>query len=413
MKKLFTIALAFAMAALVLFILPFQSLAGTGTEAGPGTLTEEASAADIAAEKEAEAPLSWERSVALMNINNSTVRKLRNAQIQAYRQYQSSALQAGTIDTRGFTVNFGGIETFIYYNDETRVAMTKIKELMPEQLKFSWEAAGQNRIITENTLKTGLRGVFYGVYNAQADLQLKQKQLDFCMELHRQDKIRFNRDMISDIELQESEYNLTEAQKDAAAAKRNYENAVRSFNQYVGLLSKTRYTRISYDEAYSRLDLKPVDSYITEALANRFDITGIQKQIVLKQQEKKIIESGYTYKISTTAQDEYERLLNDLEQIGADLEGNLLSVADEIRNAYVDVVNTGKSVDNLFNTLKLQRKNYENMKLRYEAGMISKNSLTQGELGLMQVENAYNAVLFDYNTRIMRFKNAAGIGPAY
>lgn len=77
------------------------------------------------------------------------------------------------------------------------------------------------------------------------------------------------------------------------------------------------------------------------------------------------------------------------------------------------MISTGKSVDNLNNTFKLQRSSYANMQARYKAGMISKNNLTQAELGLLQVENGYKAALYDYNTRIMRFNNATGIGPGY
>lgn len=95
------------------------------------------------------------------------------------------------------------------------------------------------------------------------------------------------------------------------------------------------------------------------------------------------------------------------------MEGMRLTIINEIKNAYVDVINTGKRLDNVNNTLKLQRSSYANMQARYKAGMISKNILTQSELGFLQVENGYKAALYDYNTRIMRFNNATGIGPGY
>ena len=90
-----------------------------------------------------------------------------------------------------------------------------------------------------------------------------------------------------------------------------------------------------------------------------------------------------------------------------------LSVALEIKNAYVDIVNTGKSVENLKKTLELQRSSFAKTQARYNAGQVSGNVLKQAEIGLLQVENAYKAALFGYNTKIMRFEFATGVGPGY
>ena len=362
---------------------------------------------------DAKGPLSYERAAALLQLNNAALKKLQRAESDALRQYESSAVQAKNIDVKGFAVKFGEEEIYIHYDAEAKLMMTRMKELFPEQMKFSWEAARDNRTITTNSLNSVLRGVFFGVCNAQAGLQLKQKQLALAEEVYKQDKLRLNNGMITELALQESEYGLLKAQKGATAAKRNYDNAVRSFAQFAGLPAETRFTQAMYEEQPVRPQWKPVEYYIEAALANRFDILSIRKQIALKEQERKLIESGNSYKTGTAAQDEYERLLDDLEQLGLELEGMRLSVIEEIRNAYVDVINTGKSADNLYNTLKLQQESCAHMQARYRAGMISGNTLAQAELGLLQVENGYRAALYDYNTRILRFNNAAGIGPGY
>lgn len=228
---------------------------------------------------EAKGSLTYERSVALMDLNNGTLKKLQRAESEALRQYKSNAQNAENIDVNGFIAKFGDKETFIPYNPETKLMMTKMKELVPEQMKFSWEASRDNRIITTNSLNASVRGVFFGVYNAQADLQLKQKQLVLTTEINRQDKIKLKNGMITDLGLQESDYNLLKAQKGADAAKRNYDNAVRSFNQFVGLTSKNQFTQIIYEDILAHPKWKSVDYYIEAALANRFDITNIRKQI--------------------------------------------------------------------------------------------------------------------------------------
>ena len=358
-------------------------------------------------------PLSYERAVSLLNLNNGTLKKLQRAENDANKDYQSNLLDAGNIDVNGFTTTFGGKDYYIYYDAETRLMMTKMKELVPEQMKFSWEAAQANRLITQNALRTSLRGIFLGLYSAQNDLQLKQKKLALTTEINKQDILKLEKGMITELDLEESNYNLLKAQKDVDSANRSYKNSVRSFNQFVGLSSNTGYTNIVYEETLARPELKPVEDYISKALENRFDIISIRKQIALKEQDKKLTDTGSAYKVSTTDQDTYERLLNDIEGLNIDLEEMKLSITDEIKNAYVDVASAGKGLDSMYNTVKLQRSNYEKMQARYKAGMISKNVLTQTELGLMQTENGYKAMVFDYNTKITRFNNATGIGPGY
>lgn len=367
----------------------------------------------VQATAEAVGTLTYDRAVALMNLNNGTLNSLERAENDAREDYESNAREAEKIDTEGFTVNFGGKDYYMYYDPETKVYMKKAKELYPEQFKLIWETAVKRKDITATTLKTTLRGIFFGVYSANNDIVLKQKQLDLAVKVNSQDKLKLKRGLITSLDMQESGYNLKKAQNSLAAAKRNYENAVRSLNEFIGISAKTRYTDMIYEEEYSEQSWKSVDYYIEQALANRFDIVSLHRQLALKEKDKTITESSYVYKNSTTSQNEYESLLYDIEQLNLDIETTKLSISNEIKNAYVDVIKAEKNVTSISNTLKLQQSNYSKMQARYKSGMISANMLEQAEIGLLQVENGYKATLYDYNTKIIRFNNATGIGPGY
>jgi outer membrane protein TolC len=96
-----------------------------------------------------------------------------------------------------------------------------------------------------------------------------------------------------------------------------------------------------------------------------------------------------------------------------DLEEAKLSIENEIRNAYADIIKTGKSIENVKKAVELQKSAYEKMKAKYDAGQVAENILRQAEINLEYARNSYTVALFDYKTRIMRFEYAAGIGPAY
>lgn len=357
--------------------------------------------------------LTYERAAALMRLNNVTLKRLKRAGADMLRQYDSAVLQAGNIDTDGVSINIGGKDYYIHYGPETRLAMTRMKELLPAQMELAWQRASDTYTITENSLKTALRGVFFGLYSAQSDLRLKQKQFGLAEQENRQDRIRLANGMISGLDMQESDYRLLKAQKSVDAAERIFENAVRSFNQFAGLPADTWFSEIAYEEELMRHDLKPVNYYMEKALAERSDISGVRRQLALKEREKALIESSYIYKVSTSAQDEYEQLLYDIEQLRLDLEGTVLSVTDEITGAYADVISTAKSLDVTRSMLELQQKSHNTLLARYGAGQISGNAAVRSEIALLQAENGCNMARYNYNTKIMRFYNAVGIGPKY
>lgn len=72
----------------------------------------------MAKEKET---LSFERSIALMDLHNGTLKKLQRAESDALKQYKSNVESAKNIDTNGFTVKFGNEDIYIHYGAETRL----------------------------------------------------------------------------------------------------------------------------------------------------------------------------------------------------------------------------------------------------------------------------------------------------
>jgi hypothetical protein len=189
-----------------------------------------------------------------MNVNNADLKKLLRDEDDALDAYNRNADQAKLIDTEGVTITINDEDYFIRYGPDTKLAMRKVKELIPEQMKFSWEYTRDMRISTENKLTSTLRGIFFGVYNASQDVKLKQMQLELAAKVNKQDKLKLDRGLITTLAKQESDYNLKKAQNDLNVAKRNYENAVRSLNQFVGLPAKTQYTDIVDEDALTNYD---------------------------------------------------------------------------------------------------------------------------------------------------------------
>ena len=219
--------------------------------------------------------------------------------------------------------------------------------------------------------------------------------------------------MITDIDLAGSEYDLLKAKAESDAAKRSYENMLRSLNSYLGTSLNVQYSDITYDEIYDAKRLKDLDYYLERAQVNRFDFASISKQLVLMEKKKSIMDK-YPLSLNTVdARKDYNNNLAEIEKAKQQLEIKKLDLEMEIKDSYIEASSAGKNVINMKKILDIQKSSLEKTKRMYDMGMVSKTVIDKAQLGYDEFENNYNAVLFDYNTKLMKLEFQSGTGLAF
>lgn len=362
---------------------------------------------------ESNTSLFWNRATALLDVNNNTLKNMAASEKNAKGNYNDAADKAMGINTVSTTATYMGMEMTIHYEPYVSMLLTQQKELLPEQMKLTWEMTRDSRTVTRNSLLIGLRGLYLGLYSADNDYKLKLEKLQLAQNINNQDKVKLQNGMISDIDKAESDYNLLKAQKDADAAKRSYDNMLRSFDSFLGISLDTKFDEIIYEEQYSPSALKQLDYYVDKGLAGRLDISGVEKQRTLLEKKKEIMDRFPLSLNTVSARKDYDNLQRDIESQKLKIEKAKLDVEKGIKDAYVEVSIAGKKVEDLKRTLDLQENTLESTKKKFQAGFISKTMLDQLEIGVEELENGYKAMVFDYNTKLMKLENAAGLGPAY
>jgi len=360
-----------------------------------------------------EGDIYWNLAVVRMEKNNNTLLNMIGSEHIAKRQYDEAVTDAKYINPDGMTITLFGEKHYIKFEQETKMYLTLQKELSPEQMKLSWEMEKAKGTITRNSMTIGLRNLYLGLYSADNNRKLAQKKYELAQNIYKQDKIRLERGLISDIDFLVSEHNLIKAEKAVDAAERNYENMLRSFNSFIGVELETKYNNIIYDEKFDESKLKPCEEYVKKALKIRLEITGIEKQLSLLERQKSIMDRFPKMLSIPTIREDYDDILLQIDILSLGLESARLNTAKEIEEAYVEVDAVKKHVLNIKNMLDIQKNNLDNMKKRYESGMVSKNMLDQAQISYDEMENNYKALLFDYNTKLMKLEYAAGVGPGY
>jgi len=356
--------------------------------------------------------ISWAAAVEKMDKSNGTLMNMADSESLARKQYEASLISK-TIDPDGVSLSIMGQGFFFEYSSVLKLYMTQRKELFPEQMKYSWEMAKGSREMTRNSMITGMRGLYLGLYTSDNDLKLKQKRYDLTVTIHNQNKLKYEKGIITALELEESEYSVLSAKMAVKAAERNLENVLRSLNAFIGEDINEKYDSIIYNEKYDASRLKSLDFYVGKALETRMEVVSVKRQIELMELNKDIMERNPYSLYASDVKKTYEKLIEDIDYEKIKLEQALIEVEKNINDAYLDVVDTQKNLTSIEKKLKIQKSNLKKVKLRYEAGLISRFIYDQEQLNLEEYENSYKAALFDYNTRLMKLEFAAGIGPAY
>jgi len=349
-----------------------------------------------------------------MMINNSnTLKDLQRTINKTYKQYTDTVKSSEKIDTVKTTVIFMGEEYTVYFNNLTRMMLEKQKEMMPLVMENSWLTVKENETVMKNRLVQGLRGLYLALYSARENLRIKEESYQIAQSLNQQEHKKFELGVISRIALDESDFKLLEAKVEYNEARRNYENALRSFNNYIGVPLYVEYDEIIYDESFDASGLKNVEYYVSLALKARSEIRQLERQIRIKETDREISERYGLHNIYPDLGKEYGNLLLDIERLQVELERTKANIEKEIRDVYLALDTERKSVVKLSKTLELQKNNLDLIKARFEAGLVTASVVEQTENAVRETENAYRLAVYNYNTRLMKFRNAIGTGPAF
>lgn len=362
---------------------------------------------------EVESDISWQVAVVKLDKNNGKLLNMSESERIAKRQYNDSLKRAEAINTSGTTINIMGTEKFISYDPHTKMLMTLQKEFMPEQMRVSYESARDSMRLTRNRLIIGLRDIYLGLYSAKNDMTIRQKKYELAQKMFEQDEIRFERGMISETGLAESDYNRLKAKAELEASKRNYDNMLRSFITYTGIESDTTFDEIIYDEQYNEKRLKQSDYYTKKALQSRMEITSLENQIMLLEKKTEIMDRIPQSLNITATRNDYKTAIADLEQLKVKIEAVRLEVEEGINEAYIMAADSEKKIIGMKKMLDLQKSNLESMKKRYQTGLISKIALDQAQISYEEFKNSYDYALYNHNTTLMKLEFTAGIGPAF
>jgi len=357
--------------------------------------------------------ITYDKAKTTMIANNRTLKKLGFEERKMFLNYNSAIQNTKNLKTDGMTYNFGGREFFFEFDDYLKLDLTVMKEHMPEELKYYWAMIGKNKAVTEKALALGLRDLYLGLMKSDKDIEIVKRKFELAQNKHSINQLKYEQGLIIMQELDESEFELLKAEKAVDEANRNRENMVRSLNSMLGVEISTVYETVKFDELSRELTFKPLEYYLEKALNERLEIKNIEEELRLKELKKSIFTGSRLFGKSYSLEEQYEDLELEIEVLKVKLEKAKYDIENEIKKAYIAINEDLHSLESTTETIKMQRRTLDKLKTQYERGFIPKILLDEMEIGIDELENAKELVIYSYNTKIMKLEEAAGLGPAY
>ncbi len=263
--------------------------------------------------------------------------------------------------------------------------------------------------LTNNNLNVSLNQLYIAFYSASRSLESAEMKLENESYKLDQMKEKYEKGMISRIELDEAVYNYEVIVNDRLNAQNNYNAIIRQINGLVGNADIDQ--EINHIWNFEMQEMKALDEYTELAIENRFEIVDINRQIELKELECDIYTSlnGY-YLADITIKADYlkvenklKQLLIDREMIIKNLENELAKSYNDTKIAYNDYLKTSNMYENQIELSEIIEK-------QYALGYITKSALIDFSIGLDQLEMAVNLSLLNYNSLVEKLDYSSGLG---
>jgi outer membrane protein TolC len=211
------------------------------------------------------------------------------------------------------------------------------------------------------------------------------------------DSLKYNLGKVSLTDYMESEYGLLQAALDLEKAQRKYDDSVRSYNNYIG---RSLDTNIELSDVkmiiLSELDYGLI---VDEAYKN---YSLVRKLTVEDEFQEKLMDfyEDYDFQRNTTAARTFRDAKHTIEKNTHLKELYFDDIEVKVFKQLKSLEISKNQIAQLLNTIESQNIDYNQLKLQFEQGYLSKSTINEYEIVLVQLEQNLDLLIFDYNTKI-------------
>lgn len=280
-----------------------------------------------------------------------------------------------------------------------------IKQVAPFEAEVNLEVAKRQKADNIKQIKADVYQEMMRVLLAEESIEIKKQRIELLEEKYRIDLKRFGEGLISEADITDEELVLSVEKLEL----KNMETALAS--DILNIKKKLHVdlsddNKIEFDYKLEKIgthyviDIFNIDEAILKA--KETNTTVYQKAKALEAAEMKL---EITKQHLKPGHDFYDQKVYELEKAKKELYDAETDLEVSIRNAYNELMTAADALELAYKREDLENRRLQALKIKYNAGVISRRDMIDNELALLAKKQATLEAICDFNIKTDILKN--------
>lgn len=255
-----------------------------------------------------------------------------------------------------------------------------------------------------NSIEQTTRKLYYGVLQAQENVDVSKESLEIEKQLLEIAKKKHSLGMLSDLALTNQEYSVTSAENTLIQAEQSLLSAQSSFNMLMNLPTDTE-LKLTTPLEQAEAELPTLDEAIDSMMNNNLNLKYIDYGI-------EVAEMQYTslrYTVSTSS-GTYKKAEVAYQNAKIGFEQAKSSMKTDMRTNYYNLADLENQIKTFEATIALAEKSLKVQETQFDLGMITISDVNKTKLSLQQAKQGLTNAIVTYNNALSDFNLSMGVG---
>ncbi len=282
-------------------------------------------------------------------------------------------------------------------NSTNQKIVRRTREFIEENIDNNYQAE-------MNSIEKTTRQLYYGVLQAQENVDVSKKSVEIEKQLLEIAKKKHSLGMLSDLALTQQEYSVTSAENTLVQAEQTLLSAQSSFNMLMNLPTDTQ-LKLTTPLEQAEAELPTLDEAIDSMMNNNLSLKYIDYGI-------EVAEMQYTslrYTVSTSS-GTYKKAEVSYQNAKIGFEQAKASMKTDMRTNYYNLAELENQIRTFESTISLTEKSLAVQEKQFELGMITISDVNKTKLSLQQAKQGLTNAIVTYNNALSDFNLSMGVG---
>ena len=255
-----------------------------------------------------------------------------------------------------------------------------------------------------NSIEQTTRKLYYGVLQAQENVDVSKESLEIEKQLLEIAKKKHSLGMLSDLALTNQEYSVTSAENTLVQAEQSLLSAQSSFNMLMNLPTDTE-LKLTTPLEQAEAELPTLDEAIDSMMNNNLNLKYIDYGIEVA--EMQYISLRYTV---STSSGTYKKAEVAYQNAKIGFEQAKSSMKTDMRTNYYNLADLENQIKTFEATIALTEKTLKVQETQFDLGMITISDVNKTKLSLQQAKQGLMNAIVTYNNALSDFNLSMGVG---